>query len=76
MLDAVLEMAAYLSLAVGVVLAAVKFGWPRLAPKMEVRRFRRKLKSVDGIVAGWADQVNGKERPRHEERHPETTDDL
>jgi hypothetical protein len=73
-LDTVLAVAAYLSLAVGVGLAAVKLGWPRVAPKVQVRRFRRRLKSIDGIVAGWADQLKGRGQPgRHEERHPETT---
>jgi hypothetical protein len=81
-LDTVLAVAAYLSLAVGVGLAAVKLAWPRVAPKVQVRRFRRRLKSVDGVVAGWADQVKGGRQPgRHEERHPETippesTDEL
>lgn len=76
MLDTVLELAAYLSLAVGVALATVKFGWPRVAPKLQVRRFRRRLKAVDGIVASWADQLHGHAPGHHEQRHPETTDDL
>ena len=76
MLDSVLEVAAYLSLAAGVAFAALKMVWPRMTPKVQVRRFRRKLKSVDGIVASWAADLTGKDQPRHEERHPETTDDV
>jgi hypothetical protein len=72
----VLEIAAYCSLAVAMTLLLVKLFWPKLAPKVHVRRFRHRLGKVDAVLATWtAEQKAQDESRRREERHPETTDD-
>ena len=76
MLDGVLEIAAYCSLGVAIALLLVKMFWPKLAPRVEVRRFRHRLGKADRVLAGWADEFKARdESHRHEQRHPERTDD-
>ena len=76
MLDGVLEIAAYCSLAVAMSLLLVRLFWPKLAPKVEVRRFRHRLGRFDNVLAAWADEFKAQdEGKRHEQRHPEPTED-
>ena len=71
-----LEVAAYCSLVVAMGLLLVRLFWPKLAPRIHVRRFRHRLGSVDGVVVAWAAELEAQDRgKRHEERHPEPTDD-
>jgi hypothetical protein len=57
-------------------LLLIRLFWPKLAPKVHVRRFRRRLGKVDTVLAGWADEFKAQdEGKRHEERHPEPTED-
>ena len=75
-MDGVLEVAAYCSLAVAMSLLVIRLFWPKLAPKVEVRRFRRRLGKFDTVLAAWADDFNAQdEGKRREQRHPEHTDD-
>lgn len=76
MLDGVLEIAAYVSLAVAMSLLLIRLFWPKLAPKVQVRRFRRRLGKFDNVLASWAEEFKAQdEGRRHEERHPERTED-
>jgi hypothetical protein len=75
-LDGVLEIAAYVSLAVAMSLLLIRLFWPKLAPKVQVRRFRRRLGKFDNVLASWAEEFKAQdEGRRHEERHPERTED-
>jgi len=72
----VLEIAAYCSLAVAMSLLVIRLFWPKLAPKVAVRRFRRRLGSFDNVLEAWAQEFKAQdEGKRHEQRHPEHTDD-
>lgn len=72
----VLQVAAYCSLVVAMSLLVIRLFWPKVAPHVHARRFRHRLGRVDGVLATWADEFKAQdERKRHEERHPETTDD-
>ena len=76
MLDGVLEVAAYCSLAVAMTLLVIKLFWPKVAPKVEVRRFRRRLGKFDTVLASWTEEFKSQdEGKRHEQRHPERTED-
>lgn len=76
MLDGVLEIAAYCSLVVAMTLLVIRLFWPKLAPKVAVHRFRRGLGKFDNVLAGWAEEFKAQdERKRHEQRHPEPTED-
>ncbi len=76
MLDGVLEIAAYCSLVVAMSLLIIKLFWPKLEPRVTVRRFRRRLGKFDNVLASWADEVKAQdEGKRHEQRHPERTED-
>ena len=76
MLDGVLEIAAYVSLTVAMSLLVIRLFWPKLAPKVEVRRFRRRLGKFDNVLASWAEEFKAQdESKRREERHPERSDD-
>ena len=76
MLDGILEIAAYCSLAVAMSLLLVKLFWPKLAPKVQVRRFRRRLGKFDNVLASWTEEFKAHdEGKRHEQRHPERTED-
>jgi hypothetical protein len=75
-LDGVLEIAAYCSMVVAMSLLIIKLFWPRVAPKVHMRRFRRRLGKVDNVIAAWTDEIRAQdESKRREQRHPETTDD-
>lgn len=74
--DGVLEIAAYCSLGVAVGLLLLKLLWPKLAPRAQVRRFRRHLGRADAVLASWADECRAQDDlRRHEQRFPEPTDD-
>lgn len=75
MVDGVLEIAAYCSLGMAMGLLLVRLFWPKVAPRFEVRRFRRRLDRAEGVVAGWAEELGRGGGRRHEQRHPEPTDD-
>lgn len=75
-MNGVLEIAAYCSLVVAMSLLLVRLFWPKLAPKVHVRRFRHRLGKVDNVVAAWVDECKAQdEGKRHEQRHPEHTED-
>jgi hypothetical protein len=75
-LDGMLQIGAYVSLTVAMTLLLIRLFWPRLAPRVTVRRFRRRLGGADAVLASWADELRAQdEGRRHEERHPERTDD-
>ena len=76
MLDGILEIAAYCSLTVAMSLLIVKLFWPKVGPKVQVHRFRRRLGKFDTVLAGWAEELKAQdEGKRHEQRHPEPTED-
>ncbi len=76
MLDGVLEIAAYCSLVVAMSLLIIKLFWPKVAPTVAVRRFRRSLGKFDNVLASWTDEFKAQdEGKRHEQRHPEHTED-
>ena len=71
-MDGILEIAAFCSLGVAVSLLLIRLLWPKLAPKVQVRRFRRRLGKFDTVLASWADEFKAQdEGKRHEQRHPE-----
>ena len=75
-MDGVLEIAAYCSLVVAMTLLVIKLFWPKLAPKDAVPRFRRRLGKFDEVLANWAAEFKSQdEGKRHEQRHPEHTED-
>jgi hypothetical protein len=72
----VLQVAAYCSLAVAMSLLVIRLFWPKLAPKVHVRRFRRRLGKLDNVLTDWAEEFKTQdEGKRREERHPERSDD-
>ena len=72
----VLEIAAYVSLVVAMSLLLIRLFWPKLAPKVQVRRFRRRLGKFDNVLEAWAQEFKAQdEGKRHEQRHPEHTED-
>ncbi len=72
MLDGVLEIAAYVSLTVAMSLLIIRLFWPKLAPKVEVHRFRRRLGRFDNVLASWADEFKAQdEGKRREQTQPE-----
>jgi len=74
--EGVLQVAAYCSLVVAMTLLVIRLFWPRLAPKVHVRRFRRRLGKLDSVLAAWAEDFKAQDEVRRrEERHPERTDD-
>lgn len=76
MLNGALEIAAYCSLVVAMSLLIIRLFWPKLAPKVHVRRFRRRLGKFDQVLASWADEFKAQdEGKRHEQRDPERTED-
>ena len=76
MLNGALEIGAYVSLVVAMSLLMIRLFWSRLAPRVEVRRFRHRLGKFDNVLAAWADEFKAQdEGKRHEQRHPEHTED-
>lgn len=76
MLDGILEIAAYCSLAVAMSLLIIRLFWPKVAPKVQVHRFRRRLGKFDDVAASWVEEFRTQdEGKRHEQTHPEHTDD-
>lgn len=76
MLNGALEIAAYCSLTVAMTLLIIRLFWPKLAPKVEVQRFRRRLGKFDNVLESWAQEFKAQdEGKRHEERQPERTPD-
>ena len=55
MLDGVLEIAAYCSLGVAMGLLVIRLFWPKIAPHVEVRRFRHRLGKAENVLASWTD---------------------
>lgn len=75
-MNGALQIAAYCSLAVAMTLLVIRLFWPKLAPKVQVRRFRRRLGRFDNVMAAWTDEFKAQdEGKRHEQRHPEHTED-
>jgi hypothetical protein len=75
-LHGVLEIAAYCCLVVAMSLLLFRLFWPKLAPKVQVRRFRRRLGTLDTVPTAWTDECRAQdEAKRTEERHPEHTED-
>lgn len=71
-----LQIAAWCSLVVAMSLLLIRLFWPKVAPTVHVRRFRRRLGKFDNVLATWADEFKAQdEGKRREERHPEPTDD-
>lgn len=71
-----LEVAAWFSMTVAMTLLMARLFWPKLAPRVNVVRFRRRLGRVDTVLAGWIEDFKAQdEGKRHEERHPEPTED-
>jgi hypothetical protein len=71
-----LEVAAWCSLVVAMSLLLVRLFWPKVAPTVHVRRFRRRLGKFDTVLETWAEEFKAQdEGKRREERHPETTED-
>lgn len=54
MTDFILAIAAYVCLALGVVLLVVRLAGERVARWWGVFRFRRRLRKLDGVPAAWA----------------------
>ncbi|MDQ6725815.1 MAG: hypothetical protein M3066_06580 [Actinomycetota bacterium] len=75
-MSGVLELAAFCSLGAAIGLLLVKMCWPRLRPRVEVRRFRRRLGKAEQVLASWVDECRTRdELGKHEQRHPEPTED-
>ena len=76
MLNGALEIAAYVSLVVAMSLLVFRLFWPKLAPKVQVRRFRRRLGKFDNVLQSWADEFKAQdEGKRREQTHPERSED-
>ncbi len=75
-MNGALEIAAYCSLVVAMSLLVIRLFWAKLAPKVQVRRFRHRLGKFDNVLSAWADEFKAQdEGKRHEQRHPEHTED-
>jgi hypothetical protein len=71
-MNGVLEIAAYVSLVVAMSLLVIRLFWPKLAPKVQVRRFRHRLGKFDNVLETWAQEFKAQdEGKRHEQTHPE-----
>ena len=75
MLNGALEIAAYVSLVVAMSLLIIRLFWPKLAPKVQVQRFRRRLGKFDNVLEAWAEEFKAQdEGKRREQTHPERTE--
>ena len=71
-----LEIAAYVSLVVAMSLLIFRLFWPKVAPKVQVRRFRHRLGKFDNVMERWAEEFKAQdEGKRREQTHPEHTED-
>ena len=76
MVAGVLQIGSYVSLGVVVALLLLRALWPRLAPRVDGRRFRRRLGAAEQVLASWTEELRAQEEGRrHEQRDPETTED-
>ena len=76
MLNGALEIAAYVSLVVAMSLLVFRLFWPKVAPKVEVRRFRHRLGKFDNVLESWAQEFKAQdEGKRREQTYPERTED-
>jgi len=76
MVQGMLQIAAYCSLAVAMTLLLIRLFWPKLAPTVHARRFRRHLGKLDHVLNSWTEEFKAQdEGKRREERHPERTED-
>jgi hypothetical protein len=75
-MNGALEIAAYCSLTVAMTLLVIRLFWPKLAPKVEVQRFRRRLGKFDNVLESWAQEFKAQdEGKRHERTEPERSRD-
>jgi len=75
MLDGVLEIAAYCSLCVAMGLLLIKLFGPKLAPRVEARRFRHRLGKAEHVLASWAEELRVQDEGRRHEQRRQPTDD-
>jgi hypothetical protein len=74
-MNGALEIAAYCSLTVAMTLLIIRLFWPKLAPRVEVQRFRRRLGKFDNVLESWAQEFKAQdEGKRREQTHPERTE--
>jgi len=66
MSDMILEVAAYVCLALGVALLAVRLCGERVKQAAGVWRFRRTLRKVDGVPAEWTKAMGAMEHLQDE----------
>jgi len=75
-MNGALEIAAYCTLTVAMTLLVIRLFWPKLAPRVEVQRFRRRLGKFDDVLESWTQEFKAQdEGKRHEERQPERIPD-
>ncbi len=75
-MNGALEIAAYCTLTVAMTLLVIRLFWPKLAPRVEVQRFRRRLGKFDNVLESWTQEFKAQdEGKRHEERQPERIPD-
>jgi hypothetical protein len=75
-LNGALEIAAYISLVVAMSLLVFRLFWPKLAPRVQVQRFRRRLGKFDNVLQNWAEEFKAQdEGKRREQTHPERSED-
>lgn len=75
-MNGVLEIAAYVTLVVAMTLLVLRLFWPKLAPKVAVRRFRRRLGKFDNVLESWAQEFKAQDEGKRRERtQPEISRD-
>jgi hypothetical protein len=75
-MNGALEIAAYVSLVVAMSLLVFRLFWPKLAPRVQIRRFRHRLGKFDNVLESWAQELKAQdEGKRREQTHPEHTED-
>lgn len=83
MSDAILEVAAYVCLGLGVALLVVRLCGERIKRSAGIWRFRHSLRKLDGVPAEWAQAMNSADDLRDEHpvrrhrrhQHPSTPDE-
>ena len=53
MADQVMEIAAYVALAIGIGLLVYHLGFPHLPRALSILRFRRRLRRIDRVLVDW-----------------------